>query len=134
MIEYVEKIKPRISDINYGGHLGHMELLGLLHEVRAQFLKSNNLNEFEIGDCALIMKKLTLYYINQAFWDNELEIRVIIESHKAKIIFKYIVCNLENNNLTAEAEAEMVLLNKRTQKIAKPDLFFERLKYDTKSK
>ena len=35
MIEYVEKIKPRISDINYGGHLGHMELLGLLHEVRA---------------------------------------------------------------------------------------------------
>ncbi len=32
-IEYIEIIKPRISDINYGGHVGHVELIHLLHEV-----------------------------------------------------------------------------------------------------
>lgn len=132
MIEYIEKIKPRISDINYGGHLGHMELLGLLHEVRAQFLKNKNLSELEIDNCALVMKQLTLDYINQAFWDNELEIRMVVESNKAKIIFTYIVYNLEKNNLTAKAEASMVLFNKNTQKIFKPNLFFEKLEYDSK--
>lgn len=129
-IEYIETIKPRISDINYGGHLGHVELVSLLHEVRAQFLKKHGISEIEIDGCALYMKDLQLNYTNQAFWDNELKIHMTLESDGAKIIFKYIVHNLVSNNTTAKAEATMVLVNKDNQKPLKPDLFFEKFNND----
>ncbi|MHB1949651.1 MAG: acyl-CoA thioesterase [Gammaproteobacteria bacterium] len=129
-IEYIETIKPRISDINYGGHLGHIELVSLLHEVRAQFLKKHGLSEIEIDGCALFMRALQLDYINQAFWDNELKVHMTVELSGAKIIFKYIVHNLANDNITAKAEATMVLVNKNNQRPLKPDLFFEKFNDD----
>ncbi|HSW68639.1 MAG TPA: acyl-CoA thioesterase [Gammaproteobacteria bacterium] len=129
-IEYVKTIKPRITDINYGGHLGHIELIGLLHEVRVQFLNNHNCNEFEIDGCALFMKTLQLDYINQAFWNEQLKIQMSLVSEGARIIFKYIVNNLVRNNTTAKAEAIMVLVSKKNQKPLKPDLFFETLNND----
>ena len=33
------QIPVRITDINYGGHLGNDALLALLHEARVQFLR-----------------------------------------------------------------------------------------------
>lgn len=133
MILYIEKIKPRISDINYGGHVGHMELLGLLHEIRAQFLKKNNMTEIEIDGCALLMKQILVNYTNEAFWDDELEIRMGIKPSKAKIIFNYEVYNLEKENVTAIAEAAMILFDKTVKKLLKPNLFFEKLNYDSRS-
>ena len=32
-------IAVRISDINYGGHLGHDSIISLIHEARVRFLK-----------------------------------------------------------------------------------------------
>ena len=33
------EIPVRITDLNYGGHLGNDALLGLLHEARVHFLR-----------------------------------------------------------------------------------------------
>ena len=134
MIEYVETIKPRIADINYGGHLGHVELVSLLHEIRAQFLKKHNLSEIEINGCALLMRELKLNYLKQAFWDNELKVHMTLEVDGAKIIFKYIVHNLTDSNVTAKAETVMVLADKNNQKPLKPNLFFEKFNNDAKSR
>ena len=128
VIEYSQTIKPRIYDINYGGHLGHIELVKLLHEVRAQFLKKYQANETEIDGCALFMRQLSVTYLNEAFWDNELLATMKLEMNKAKIIFKYIVRNLSTNNLTAEAEATMVLVDKQNSKVINPRLFFEKIR------
>ena len=133
-IEYIETIKPRISDINYGGHLGHIELVSLLHEVRAQFLKTHNMNEIEIDGCALLMRKLQLEYLNQAFWDNSLKIHISLEHDGARVVFKYIVYNLTVDNITAKAEATMVLVNKSNQKPLKPNIFLEKFCNDKTAK
>lgn len=131
LFEYKEIVKPRISDINYGGHLGHKELLGLLHEVRAQFLSKNNISEIEINGACLLMKELIVAYANQAFWNDELKICMAIEPKKARIVFRYTVYNVTTNNITAKAEAAMVLVNKTNQKPLKPHLFFELLKNES---
>ena len=133
MTEYIETIKPRISDINYGGHLGHMELVSLLHEIRVQFLKKNGMSEIEIDGCALYMRQLHLDYISEAFWDNELKVHMTLERRGARIIFKYTVYNLAENNITAKAEATMVLVNTNNHKPLKPDLFFEKFNNEVNS-
>lgn len=129
--KFSEIIKPRITDINYGGHLGHMEIIGLLHEVRAQFLRKNGLSELEIEGCVLFMKKLSINYTNQAYWDNELQVKMVLKTDKAKIIFQYEILNLNLNNVTADAEATMVLVDRLSQKIIKPHLFFQKVLHNS---
>lgn len=133
MIEYIDTIKPRIYDINYGGHLGHVELVELLHEIRAQFLKKHQLSEINILGNFLVMRNLNLDYLNQAFWDNELNVIMQITCDGAKIIFNYTVLNLSLNNKTAAAEAKMVLIDKN-QKPIRPDIFFEIIENENKYK
>ncbi len=36
---YKTEIPVRITDINYGGHLGNDSLLSIIHEARVRFLK-----------------------------------------------------------------------------------------------
>jgi acyl-CoA thioesterase FadM len=102
-----------------------MELLGLLHEIRVQFLKKYNISEIEVNNSYLLVREVILEYCNQAFWDNELKISLVIEPQKAKIIFKYMVYNLTKNNITAKADVAMVLVNKENQKLLRSNLFFE---------
>jgi YbgC/YbaW family acyl-CoA thioester hydrolase len=111
---------------DYGGHLGHIELINLLHEVRVQFLRKYDLNEIEINGSALIVRELQIKYINQSFWNDELKVHLTLRSDGAKIIFHYSIYNLSNHNMTANADIMMVLMNKNNQKPLKPNIFFEK--------
>ena len=48
-------IMVRITDINYGGHVGNDTILSLIHEARMQFLNSLSYTEMNCGEIALIM-------------------------------------------------------------------------------
>lgn len=123
MLEYTDTIKPRISDINYGGHLGHVELVSLLHEVRVNFLNQYSITEVDINGHALIMRSLNLKYKNQAFWGNNLKIKMQMQLEGARIIFNYLVFNSTLENETAIANATMVLLDKKNGKPVNPEIF-----------
>ncbi len=129
-LEYTDTIKPRISDINYGGHLGHVELLNLLHEVRVRFLNQYSLEETNIKGHVLIMRSLNLTYKNQVFWGNDLEIKMYTKIDGAKIIFDYRVFNSTLKNETAIAEAAMVLLDKEKGRLIKAEFFIRMFKND----
>ncbi|MEC9409439.1 MAG: hypothetical protein VYD52_03175, partial [Pseudomonadota bacterium] len=39
----------RVSDINYGNHLGNDRMISLLHEARLRYLHDHDFSEFNIG-------------------------------------------------------------------------------------
>ena len=45
---YQTNIKVRISDINYGGHLGNDSILSIIHESRVRFLNEYGFSEKDI--------------------------------------------------------------------------------------
>ena len=63
------EIPVRITDLNYGGHLGNDALLGLLHEARVQFLRSLGLeNDYDpVSKLGLIMVDVAVEYKGEAF-------------------------------------------------------------------
>lgn len=122
-MEYQDSLRLRISDINYGGHLGHVEFIHLLHETRMRFLRQFNLSESDIQGHALIMRNLNVTYKYQAFWNDELHIHIKLRLDGAKIIFSYHVKNHTQQNDTGLAEAVMMLVNKDKRMPVKPDLF-----------
>ncbi len=66
---FTTEIPVRITDLNYGGHLGNDALLGLLHEARVHFLRSIGMeSDYDpISKLGLIMVDVAIEYKGEAF-------------------------------------------------------------------
>ncbi|WP_276504265.1 acyl-CoA thioesterase [Terrimonas pollutisoli] len=61
-------IPVRITDINYGGHVGNDAVLSLIHEARMQFLKKIGYSELEFSGVGLIMADAGIEFKNELFY------------------------------------------------------------------
>ena len=68
----------RISDINYGQHLGNDAVLALAHEARLRYLAANGFSEKDVGGAGLIMLDAAIVYRAQARWGDRLLIQIAI--------------------------------------------------------
>lgn len=70
------ELTVRITDINYGGHLGNADVLALIHEARVRFLKSFGYSELDVEGYGTIMLDSALIYKAQAFAGDVLQVEV----------------------------------------------------------
>ena len=70
------ELQVRITDVNYGGHMGNDSLLGLLHEARVRFLEHHDLKELDIFGLGIIMADSVIVYKSEAFPGETLNIAV----------------------------------------------------------
>lgn len=73
---YSVELTVRITDLNYGGHLGNDRLLSLMQEAQSRFLDNFGFSEMDCGGISLIMTDASLVYQNQAFGGDMLCIEV----------------------------------------------------------
>jgi len=66
----------RVTDLNYGNHLGNDALLGLLHEARTRFLASLGLLELPAEGVGILMVDCAIVYKAQGHLADELIISV----------------------------------------------------------
>jgi YbgC/YbaW family acyl-CoA thioester hydrolase len=62
------EIPVRITDINYGGHLGNDSVLSILHEARMQYLRSAGYSELDVDGVSLIMSDAAIEFRQEAFY------------------------------------------------------------------
>jgi acyl-CoA thioester hydrolase len=72
------KIPVRITDLNYGGHVGNDSILSIIHEARMAFLFWNNYTEKNLGGTGLIMGDVAIVFKNELFYGDELTVRVAV--------------------------------------------------------
>lgn len=70
------QIPVRITDINYGNHLGNDALVSILHEARVLWLKQHQYTELNAGGTGLIMGDLAVEYLNESFYGDSLTISI----------------------------------------------------------
>ena len=73
------KIRVRITDINYGNHTGNDTIVGMLHEVRADWLHSYGYTELDIEGVGLIMADLSVCFLGESFFGDELEVNLLLD-------------------------------------------------------
>ena len=71
-------IPVRITDINYGGHLGNQVLLEYCHEARVQFFHSLGQSEKKFLGHGIIMTDSAIVYKAEAFWNETIEVQLFI--------------------------------------------------------
>ena len=71
------KLIIRITDINYGGHVGNDTFLSLIHEARLQFLQHHGYEELNIGGYGLILADAGIEYKYELKHADEIMISVV---------------------------------------------------------
>jgi acyl-CoA thioesterase FadM len=65
---FFTKIPIRITDLNYGGHVGNDVVLSLIHEARVQYLKSFGYSELNLEGVSLIMSDVGIEFKAELFY------------------------------------------------------------------
>ena len=69
-------IPVRITDINYGNHVGNDAFVGIIHEARMQWLNKHNYTEINIEGVGLIMSELVIEFKKEAFYGDQIHVRL----------------------------------------------------------
>lgn len=69
---FTTTIAVRITDLNYGGHVGNDTILSLIHEARVQFLRHHGYSELDLGGVALIMGDVAIEFRSEIFYGDKL--------------------------------------------------------------
>jgi acyl-CoA thioester hydrolase len=75
---FTTEVPLRVSDINYGGHLGNDAVLSLAQEARMRFLRSHNWTEQDVTGVGIIMTDAAVVYRSEAFYGDVLKIDVAV--------------------------------------------------------
>lgn len=110
-------IKVRITDINYGNHLGNDALVSILHEARVQWLNSLNFTELDIAGTGLIMSDLAVEYKSESFAGDELIVSIYL-GERSNVSFElYYVVELRQSKIVALGKTGMVCFNYEKKKV-----------------
>ena len=114
------KIPVRITDINYGDHVGNDAIVSIVHEARVQFLQHYNFTELNIEGIGLIMAELQVEFKNESLYKDIIAVKIAVgEISKVSFELFYQLKTVRNNTeiLLANAKTGMVCYNYEIKKV-----------------
>jgi len=123
------EIPIRITDINYGGHLGNDSLLSIIHEARVRFLNHLGYSESNVEGSGIIMIDAGVQYKSEGFYGDELLVEVAVNDFSGiGCDFIYRVTNKNTLKEIALAKTGIVFFNYEKRKTAPvPELFKKKI-------
>ena len=114
-------IPVRITDVNYGGHVGNDTVLSLIHEARMQFLKSLGYTEMNLAGAGMIMADVAIEFKSELFY-GDIVIASVAASDLSRVGFD-LVYKMEKETegkqqLVAIAKTGMICFDYEKKKIA----------------
>ena len=115
---YHVSIPIRITDINYGGHVGNDTVLTLLHEARMKFLHHHNFSEMDFGGVGLIMRDVTIEFKKELFYGDTVCVYVTASNFsRAGFDVFYKMVKTEEEIQVAIAKTGMICYDYKMKKI-----------------
>src|SRR5215213_195217 len=127
---YYTFLPIRITDINYGGHVGNDTVLTLFHEARMQFLKHHSFSEMDFGGVALIMRSVIIEFKKEIFYGDTLKVYVALANFN-RIGFDvcYKMVKDAEEIIVAEGKTGMICYDYKLKKIMNvPEIIHQKIK------
>jgi len=119
--QFSTSIKVRVTDLNYGGHVGNDNILSIAHEARMQFLKDLGFNsEIDIAEnIGIIVTDAAIVYKSESFFGDELAIKIAVgDFNKYGFDMYYEITNAQTGKEVARAKTGIICMNYKERKIA----------------
>jgi YbgC/YbaW family acyl-CoA thioester hydrolase len=122
------QIPVRITDLNYGNHLGNDALLSIIHEARVRFLASYGYSEANIENVGIMMADVVIIYKSQAFYGDMLSIQIGIDDLSKKSCDFYYLIGNQADKIVALCKTAIVFFDYNLQKpVLIPTKFLEKI-------
>lgn len=110
------EIPIRITDLNYGGHVGNDTVLSLIHEVRVQFLKSFGYEELNVEGVSLIMSDAGIEFKAELFY-GDVVTAFVIANNFSRVGFDLYYKLMREETIVAVAKTGMICYNYDSRKV-----------------
>lgn len=110
-------ISIRITDLNYGGHVGNDTVLTLFHEARMQFLGSLGYTELNVEGIGLIMSDAVLEFKQEIFYGDKVTAHVAAMDFSRVGFDLYYKLTREGNEILATAKTGMICFDYSRKKV-----------------
>lgn len=115
-------IPIRITDINYGGHVGNDSILSIMQEARMQYFSKHGYTELDLGGVGSIMTDVGIEYKNEIFYADSITVSVTagdFSKYGFDLFYKIEKTNTDGNTLViAKAKTGIVCYDYKIKKIA----------------
>ncbi|RMH63078.1 MAG: thioesterase [Calditrichaeota bacterium] len=122
------RIPVRITDINYGGHLGNDSYLSILHDVRVRWLNALGYSELDIEGVGMVMNEALLQYKSEVFYPDTLLCSLFVDNvTRVGFDLVYVLESEQRGKRALIAKTGQVFYDYHKKKVARtPALFRER--------
>ncbi|MDP1764003.1 MAG: thioesterase family protein [Sediminibacterium sp.] len=121
----------RVTDLNYGGHVGNDTFLSLIQEARQQFLKSHGYEELSIAGVGLIMADVAIEFKKELSYGEAVKISVAAADFNKlgfDLFYKLEVLNGTETHLAGKAKTGMLCFNYvQKKKVSVPEEVIKKL-------
>lgn len=125
-------IPIRITDINYGNHVGNDSMLSIIHEARMQYLQSLGYSEMDVAGVGLIMSDASIEFKSELFYGDNLQVAVAAGDFSRigfNLFYKLEKITADKKTLIATAKTGMICFDYTVKKIvAIPEEVLKKLK------
>lgn len=128
--EFHTSLKVRITDINIANHLGHVELVGMIHEARHQFFQALGVSELSIGadNTGIVILDLVVNYLCEVFAGETIDIGLHIGDMSERS-FRIFYCLKRDDDQVALAETGIApFVYREKNAVPVPEAFIRSLK------
>jgi acyl-CoA thioesterase FadM len=119
----------RITDLNYGNHLGNDAFVSFVHEARVRWLQKHGWTELSVGGLGLIMVDLAVRFKAEALYGDTLRIELAVQDWtRCGFTLVYRASNADTGKEIARATTGMVFFDYEKKAIQEiPDWFRARV-------
>jgi acyl-CoA thioester hydrolase len=113
-------IPVRISDINYGNHVGNDSFISIIHEARVQWLQQHKYTELSIEGISLIQADLAVEFKSEGFYGDVVQVTLHVgDVTRVSFELYYTLSVIRNNEnvLLAIAKTGMVCFDYAIKKV-----------------
>lgn len=125
-------IPIRITDMNYGNHVGNDSMLSIIHEARMQYLQSLGYSEMDVAGVGLIMSDASIEFKSELFYGDNLQVAVAAGDFSRigfNLFYKLEKITADKKTLIATAKTGMICFDYTVKKIvAIPEEVLKKLK------
>lgn len=112
-----KEIPVRITDLNYGGHVGNDTILSLIHEARAQFFSSFGYSEKDLGGAGTIMGNVMINFKKELFYGDAVRVSVAaVNLSRVSFDIVYLL-KKDGDVIIAEAQTGMICFDYERKKV-----------------
>jgi acyl-CoA thioesterase FadM len=118
-------ISVRITDINYGGHVGNDAVLRIVHEARVRFLNHYGYTEEDIDGAGMIMTDAVIVYKSEGFYGMTMIAEVeVVDITRSGCDFIFRLSDKESKKEIARAKTGIVFFDYKSRKIVSTPVKF----------